>query len=575
MADSHKDIKQPQPSNTQSESKSAPVPLSKNKQSYIDNTDYDTYQLTAEDAKAIASHLNKKHNIKIIFNGESDAAKQVVNKNIKPIQSIINLYQGNSLSAARYLQEFFLKKGSEPWNLSDPFAIWCRSYSISYEVYKEVETAVSKFINDGDYSIRRNLSPSELEELNSIAKSLSCAPIINQKIEQYIQKLENDILDCCITRSQAITEARAIQASLAADEVVGYFYTNYHKMKKDHFEGLIITKNSIIKPISWGVSYNKTLYDDKFFDIPHPEAVRAQATERECGTLTLLYLKELLKENHRQLNDLCLQFSYYLPKRMELDITLSHGFIPSPQVLRYSQSGTFNDCIKGMIAEPGEFKVGTKNINATSIEKLLTDSMKIAKELKDDATYQQNKKILDQLPEFRKAWLAEYENAAAKRKQMNDTAGFNRYLVYRARKFEKIGKDKPKSIPENEKAGMPSLGVSTLWKDQKQVHTVQNPVQRTPLSEETRMEIKKLLDIYESSINALHIEKKNAINHLVGLIDSNKSSDQSKSYTDCVDETIRLFPNAISGSDLNKVRDLFEKIKGLDAAKEVKQQLKG
>jgi hypothetical protein len=403
-----------------------------NKQFFMDKKDYHSYKLSAVDLPMLVTHFNKKHHIKIIINGETDLGKIFIEKNKQALSDKVALYKQNPQKYVNYLKKFWYSDYSEPKLESDPYVIWRKS-----EERKEIREALSSYLIQDDFNagdFKNNLSVSDYNEINMILSKLPCAPLIETRIRHYIAELENERRDCCLSRQEALSEARSIQATLKANEAIGYLFTNNHTFEDDHFEALIITKDALISPINFFIDTSRSLQHSNNFSVPFSWSY-PQATTTECGTLTLLYLKEILKNNHQQLKESCLIYPYYDTN----NAVLKFAFIPSPHVLRYSQAGLFNDIIAKMMESSTKAILTTKankKINLKTIQKILSDSMIEAKKHNDETTYAANKDLLQRLPLISSAWLKEYKTVQIKRNKMNDKQGLNRYLAYATQKCE-------------------------------------------------------------------------------------------------------------------------------------------
>lgn len=222
-------------------------------------------------------------------------------------------------------------------------------------------------------------------------------------------------------------EVKAIQESLASGTFVGYVFTNGENKAALHFEVIIITDKSIIKPLNWQTGFTQDI-DNHINEMhimysvafPGMNEIRAQANDYGCGPLGLLYIKELLKNNADQLKQYSMTFS-------------SGGnnyFFPPPQPLRYSQSRFYNNCLFAML-EDGDAHgqvvvVGNKKaVQLTTLKTLLN--------LNPD----QNKELLVNFEEFKTRWKNVYSIAMEKRKSMQKASEQNKYLDYRTYTIKK------------------------------------------------------------------------------------------------------------------------------------------
>jgi hypothetical protein len=399
------------------------------KQHFLDKKDYHAYQISAADLPKIVIHFNKKHNIKIIINGETPLGQDFISRKKKELSDKIALYKEKKLFYIHHLIEYWYSSKNCADNES----------SFIFKLVEEKETiknALTAFLKPNGFSfdtMNITLSNIQLQQAKDIISKLPCTEIIQQK---YITYLETLLADVSLSYTEVWSEINDIKKSLKDNESVGYVFTNSHRVKTDHFESIVITKSGIIEPIffSFYAGSEKSLYKPDNFVVSHPIGMSPQSDLQSCGTLSVLYLKELLKDNAEQLNKFCLKFSYY----KEGEFGLSHGLIPSPHVLRYSQSEKYNKGLQKMLDDAETFEIITKDnktIQVKTLKKLLIDSMAKALLLQDSAIYKANKELLEQIPKFKEIWLAEYNKATAKRDKMH-ADGLNRYLVYRTQRFE-------------------------------------------------------------------------------------------------------------------------------------------
>ena len=113
----------------------------------------------------------------------------------------------------------------------------------------------------------------------------------------------------CISKWEALDEVREIQRALKKDESVIYFFTNNRSIGAAHFEFIQIKQNEIIKPVHWFLEdsniidemdlENLFVTDVSSFISPAIDSkyLQPQVDKVNCGTLGILYFKELFK-NH-------------------------------------------------------------------------------------------------------------------------------------------------------------------------------------------------------------------------------------------------------------------------------------
>jgi hypothetical protein len=285
----------------------------------------------------------------------------------------------------------------------------------------------------------------------------------------------------CLNRFQAMHEAESIQQALRSDQVVGYLFTNDERDCNEHTEALIITKDRIIKPLHWprldedrafktyqfkhlaGSDWITGLFDVSMMGHISIDFLNKLILENSpqravigCGTLSVIYLKQLLKNNAKHLHDYSLCMNIYSDLLGYGDPFGRHAiFIPPPRVLRYSQSAAYNRVIFRLISDERlGFSVGLTNGDASlkhieiTLSKLLKDSFVSAVMAGDDATAAENKVWIEKLPAFRKKWLEQYEREEIKRSAFTTEGNINLYLTYKSHKaVERANKGIPFSSP--------------------------------------------------------------------------------------------------------------------------------
>jgi hypothetical protein len=164
--------------------------------------------------------------------------------------------------------------------------------------------------------------------------------------------------------------------------------------------------------------------------------VSPQAGDTECGTLGILYLKELLKNGGDQLNNLSLRFPLS-EKVLSGKDSVNRFLFPAPQALRYSQSSFYNEVLLAMLEETDTVQISREGTNYTvnTLQKMLSDSVKVAEEKGDTQTVAADREVLNKLPEFRKKWMQAYEATQPKRQAM-DRNEINLFLAYKAKRME-------------------------------------------------------------------------------------------------------------------------------------------
>lgn len=414
--------------------------------------------LNISDVSVVRQYYKDKYGINIILKGESELGKSILRKREEEIKSLL----GNQRYAF-YLLKFWrapnYDQQVDQWEISNKKP---SAFNRDYLIFKNI---LEEFL-DQDGNLKK-LDTNELEALNDLLNTKSIKYIIDEQIELlsiYLFSPNNGL-----SFNEALLEISSIQNLMKPGELVGYVYTSGRVLyeKTIHFEVLIITHDLIIKPIIWTASrdYQITLenYSQKilyatadvsnFFHIELPKQVfdnkvcETSPTELSdattgtspankpyilpqaagtitCATLGMIYLKELLKDDCKQLKELSLIIPYYNTKGIKLNL-----FIPPPQVLRYSHSTKYNLAIKAMVEK-------SDNVFFEILYKSNKLVIKTAQSNKDDDIVEKCKDLLIQLPEFRKKWLLKNELANEQRKVFYLKGEQNLYLAYKSNFFK-------------------------------------------------------------------------------------------------------------------------------------------
>lgn len=248
---------------------------------------------------------------------------------------------------------------------------------------------------------------------------------------------------------------RKIQTALQEGQSVGYIHTyGYQPSDRCHVECFIITKAQIIKPVEWRM--NPQLMDQRITSIElnqysgAPTATtniadfgstalpQARQDIFACGSLGIAYLKQLLKYDAQQLRYLCLCIPYFA-QHGEQGEKLQYLFIPSPQVLRYSESQLYNLTLQALVMEDANSSFPYKQtvVNYTPLAATLNKTIQRAKEKNWLDLQKEAEDLLAQLPEFCARWQEVYLSIEKKRSLMQ-RGKFNLGLAYTSRRFQKI-----------------------------------------------------------------------------------------------------------------------------------------
>jgi len=169
------------------------------------------------------------------------------------------------------------------------------------------------------------------------------------------------------------------------------------------------------------------------FLVDSEDLILPQGGNAECGTMSLSYLKQYLKCNAEQLKD----------NTLLLDLKLKNGqmhyfHLPSPQVLKYSQSNLYGKVVRAIIA--GNEDVVTvmhkdKKIRVRTLQGLLKEEVGVSRP--------DGMEIPGGIEHFRKNWVELCDISDARRSQMR-VEGRNLYASYTSQRLQR----KTKNIAE-------------------------------------------------------------------------------------------------------------------------------
>ena len=413
-----------------------------------------------DDLSPIVSYYENKFKIKIYIAGDIETDSPVYHSHVKAIHDLSQIFTN---LAGMYMYR---------WN------VWHLNLIVKDEIRPQLKAA--GYLNEKGKL--RKIEPGEIEEFDRQLISILRAIGKYEKAKTFLKRVNAAAVDEAAKMSTRfrfrkfdyVPEIKHIQAQLKDEEIVGYVMPNDGYVPllqpipdRTHLSMVIISKDKVIKPINFTVESTYELSEEDFPGIytttldlsdlspldksacqflkhdrnPHGWII-PQLGNEECGTLGMLYLKELLKDNARQLKQFTLAFSCYMANPAdESKPYKTNYFIPSPQVLRYSQSNLYNLVIYNLLMcddDQATFIYERKTMKLMSLRKMLQDSILIAQKISDTIIVSQNQKILDELPAFRKNWLEEYQLSMQKRDSMNVLKGRNKYLEYKSRRLEKI-----------------------------------------------------------------------------------------------------------------------------------------
>lgn len=249
-----------------------------------------------------------------------------------------------------------------------------------------------------------------------------------------------------LSKGEALQEIRDISGH--GSGISGYFFTS--GMTGDstgHVESLLIDGHDVINIIPFNKSGDNQiteadypgLYTSDVQQLLKKSEVRArrhimpQATEGECASLGLSYLKNYLKDDCKQLDAYTVKLSFH-DEGSERKF-----FLPSPWVLRYSQSSLYAKLIHAVVASDDAYHtIEHQKCDVWGREKYIESyTVLTLKGMLEDKGCTWPKNV--SLEKFRASWLSAYESAMTKREQMT-AAGENQYLIYRSVRDHKKAK---------------------------------------------------------------------------------------------------------------------------------------
>lgn len=413
--------------------------ISQRKSQFLSNPHLFPYKIAALDLVKVRSHYSKL-GIKIVINGETEFGRAEQERIKTKLQKLETELNDPALKYAAYIQQ--------NWEPSFPFKEFPITHKFLLEKLLPVEKiaqltgAFAEFLTP-DCQLKP-LSEEDLLALNQLSIIEIDKNFLDQEITNFLTFLQSAKNDVGLEQAECVAEMRYLQSTLTADAVLGYIHTNQHRETRGHFEVYIVTRENIIKPVCWP-DCNRHIAETLLTPYtPWPslsgsseERVSvpfAQADNEGCGTLGLVYLKELLRDDARQLNELSLQIPCLKP-----DGESFFFFLPSPQVLRYSQSSRFNKMMAAMLEDDYVAKIEHQEgtLQFYTVKGLLHFSLMIAGMRNLTALKEPLQKLLADLPDFRARWLTAYYDVAAKRDLMSQD-GRNYYLSYKTQYMEKI-----------------------------------------------------------------------------------------------------------------------------------------
>lgn len=304
-------------------------------------------------------------------------------------------------------------------------------------------------------------------EIYAVAQHYEQSRGISIRVQTYFSGSvnQNDINSQDPTKV-ALHNMRTIQSQLKQDEYAGYLHTNDTTgSEKSHIECFIVTKDQIIKPITWYLERAQVNLES----IPNTastdlaqfcgEYLLPQSDLESCASLSLAYLKQLLSTKGRSLEELTLSIPFF-----DRNQELQYFFVPSPQVLRYSQSESYNECMKAIVIEdkPGSFTNKEKCVSFTTLKYKLEETITIAKDKQNQTLLKEAESLLTKLPEFRARWIEAFAEMNRKRVHMQTSRG-NQTLAYTSKRFHKIAIFSQKNENAVDVQRLKSLNTDSFW----------------------------------------------------------------------------------------------------------------
>lgn len=429
----------------------------------INKADANILPLDVSQLRKLIDYYEKNYNIKIYINGDSlnklnilaKQAKQLTESDKKWYES----WQCSVFIASYYHPDLQIN----PINFVMPHVIrnivqesgldGIENCKLLKTEKTTIQSILDKYLFSDKNQNIRSMTLDEIEKLDeqlTLHLLISDSEALQQKFKTFMLAYQSTMEALLaekpyLTKLQINHEIKCIQAALTSDKIVGYIFNDKVLTEQEgHIEPLIITKNAVIKPIHWHtIAATKGITPGDLQGLYTSDWLtgQAQSSPIGCRTLSLLYLKELLKNNAEQF----IQYSRFCQIYSNITNILKpptlYGFyLPSPQVLRYSQSNLYNEMVVASMQDTdiATFSHAGKTEEIVTIKKRLLDSMEVALKRKDTATFNENKKLFDKLPAFRELWLKQYAIVTEKRNAFNHEKTVNTYLSTRSKKFHMI-----------------------------------------------------------------------------------------------------------------------------------------
>ena len=413
--------------------------LSERKANFLQRNSFFSYQLRAAELPRIRDHYEKQGML-IVINGESPFGQSCLGSKQRKLEALQKNLRIPQLKYAVYVIQNWELDVSVPQTNKNSFLLTDVLLPNELESLKK---ALAGFLTTDNKF--KKMSRPELLEMNIICRNELDQSWLEQQICSYHALLKRMQQDVCLEIHECVEEMQLLQSAMSDAKPVGYIYTHNHRHVGGHFEVFIIMPDRIIKPLDWPGMRSQVINEEvlsfyypclslpilrKLSSSPTP---CPQAERLECGTLGMMYLKELLKDDAKQLHEFTLQIRFSSAEQQYF------FFLPSPQVLRYSQSTRFNKVIAAMLEDEVSVEVthGAERYEVYTVRTLLEVSLRDAqvKNVPDQVRHLEG--VLTDLPRFRDKWLAAYYEMGTKRAMMTKEEK-NHYLCYTTKRMEAI-----------------------------------------------------------------------------------------------------------------------------------------
>lgn len=263
---------------------------------------------------------------------------------------------------------------------------------------------------------------------------------IHQVNIKLIEPVENE--DIAITTISSMSEDPPLAFGYAS--IAGLYKIGLNG--RAHQESLIKDKDGIINVLYYdrldsfrlyraarnNYAYYTTALSRIILDGSIPSPIKVDVGS--CRAFGTLYHLELLSNNALQLNTYSLKFE--INDEVSINTKNYHFFLPSPQLLKYSQSELYNKIIEAFVTGDKEYiSVIHKNKKTDKYETYTVEPM--LKMIKDKKTTEINEA---DFKKFQQKWLSKYSQIKKDREFMNDKNGINRYMEFEQYRLNQLAK---------------------------------------------------------------------------------------------------------------------------------------